>query len=112
MKYALKILKSKTLPTLKNEYLFEIASERFSGTELIRFELETEPTGEAMEKLAFNIARFMRSLKLKGLIKLFATHHSFFSSTTEAKYLVNKHPAFFSDMKNIENSRYFIYVKP
>lgn len=112
MKYALKTMRSKTLPTLKNEFLFEIASERVSGTELIRFELEHEPEGEAMDKLAFAIARFMRSLKLKGLIQLYATHYSFFSSSTEAKYLVNKHPEFFKDRSNIENTRYFIYVKP
>lgn len=112
MKYTKKILRSKTLQTIKNEFLFEIASERFSGTELIRFELENAPEGGAMEKLSLAITRFMRSLKLKGLVQVYATQGSFKINNTEAKYLINKFPEVFSEEGSTESEGYFIYVKP
>jgi len=110
-KYRELFVKSETAPSIKNELLFEIASERVSGSELIRFIIYNNGDDLSFSKRINAINKNLRSFKSRGLIQFFANAESFEKNTTEAKYLINKYPALFENIPKTEDNSFFIYVK-
>ena len=109
MNYKELYVRSETAPSLKNELLFEIVSEKVSGTELIRFIITNKGDDALFSRNVSTFTKILKSFKTKGLIQFFATHDSFLQNGTEAKYLRNKYPSLTEDLST-ENS-FFAYVK-
>ena len=99
MKYSEIKITSKTQSDLKTETLFNIASERASGNELLLFRIDDS---DIATKMFAALIRILKSLKSSGGILLYADSTSFESSSREAEYLINKYPEFFSE----ESSNY------
>ncbi len=110
MKYTEITLKSENNASLINEILFETASARASGTEVVRFNLYSED-GAALEKFSLHIKKNLRKIKQRGIIQFFATASSFSGNSTEAKFLQNKYPELFRELPSEEESLFFFYLK-
>lgn len=104
-------LKSETSAALKSEMLFEIASERVSGTEIIRFNIYNRGNDSVFLRLTTAAKKHVRSFKSRGFIQFFATGESFLSNETEAKFLLNKYPELFKENALESEKGFFLYIK-
>ncbi|MBO5908680.1 MAG: hypothetical protein J6Q67_02725 [Clostridia bacterium] len=104
-------IKSTTSSSLRNELLFEIASQRVGGAELIRFIIINKGDLAAYNRIAREAQKYLRSFKTKGLIQFFATAESFVNNKTESQYLINKYPHLFENIPTTDEGGFFIYVK-
>ena len=111
MKYKEIFVRSETLAQLKNELLFEIASQRASGVELIRFNVYNKGDATLFLKIINWTKKQMRSFKNRGIIQFFATAESFLGNDTESKYLINKYPELFESIPQGEENSFFVYIK-
>ncbi len=90
---------------LDTEIRFLVATERASGTELIRFDIRDGEGSALAVRLAVKILRRMRS---EGAIQVYATRESFLSGDTEASYILNKYyDSFMGELPEHE----YIFVK-
>lgn len=110
MKYTEYIFQNQSLDDLKTEALFEIATERAKGSELIKFML-TEPDESALLKQKNGMKRFMKSLKEKGILQFYAFSEAFDENSTEAMFLRNKYPEIFSEAPAEESGGFFVFVR-
>ncbi len=110
MKYKNYRLTSETGSSVSTELMFEIASARVSGIELIRFELPKNDEKRA-GKLRAAVLRILRMMKGRGQIQFFATEDAFSSSTTEAQFLLNKYPELTEEFSAVDAEAHRIYVK-
>ncbi len=90
------------------EIMFEIASARAEGAELLRFELNLVNDNLATTKQF--IIKKLKDMKQKSRIQFFAAADSFKNGSTEAVFLLNKYPAHFEKNSPGESENY-IYVK-
>ena len=96
---------------LETALMFNIATERVNGTELIAFNL-VMPQDEKNEKKLINVAhRLLKKMKAERKIQFYATEQSFESNTTEAQFLYNKYPEIFENRETAESGCAVIYVK-
>ncbi len=94
---------------LKTEIMFSVASERASGTDVIRFNIKNDD--EKLSSRVFTASvRILKQMKEKRAVQFFATPKSFFAGEREASFLINKYPELFSDFEPKEDE-IFIYVK-
>lgn len=111
MKYKEIELKSETAASLKSEMLFEIASERVSGTEVIRFIIYNKGDAQVYNRLVTAAAKQLRAFKRRGIIQFLADYGSFEKNATEAEFLFNKYPEIFTAPPTETDGRFFVYVK-
>lgn len=90
------------------EMLFEIASARADGAELLRVDLDSRD--ENSTKLMQFLIRKLKAMKQKGQVQFFASADSFEKSSTEAVFLLNKYPTHFEGIST-DKSENYIYVK-
>ncbi len=102
------ILKSESQGDLRTELLFNIASERASGVQLLRFFVNFEDNSQ---KIYSSVMRILRSLKSRGAIQLYACREDFENNTREAEYLINKYSEILGDEDDISVPEYSIYVR-
>lgn len=93
---------------LRTELLFNIASERASGVQLLRLQIDTE---ENRDKMFSCLMRMLRSLKSSGAVQLYANGVSFESGSREAEYLINKYSDIIGDGENISIPQFCAYVR-
>ncbi len=109
MKLSVVNLSGENREQLKTEIMFSVASERASGNEVIRFNVDTDD-----EKLRGRIftasTRILKNMKESGSIQFFATPKSFVMSEREASFLMNKYPEIFENFSPLENEL-FIFVR-
>ena len=82
-------LRSKTRVRIENEVLFEVASARSLGIELLRLDI-SDAEGERFRGY---VEKNLRSLKRNGRIQLFILASALSGDSTEAEYLKNKYPS-------------------
>ena len=83
-------LREKNYTALQTEILFNIASERAIGADLVRFDMPISENKEDVKAYS-SALRIFKSIKKKGIIQLFVDREALESSTTEAEYLLNKY---------------------
>jgi hypothetical protein len=113
MSYKKVEIKGKNVASVTTEMLFEIATAKTEQIDLIRFDFilcddDIEPT--AGKRLVLAVIKKLKEHKRAGKIQFFATPQSFFSSSTEAVFLLNKYPSVLDEIEAGEN-RTYIYVK-
>ena len=110
MKYTEYVFQNQSLNDLKTEALFEIATERAKGSELIKFML-TSSDEVALLKQKNGMMRFMKTLKDKGIVQFYAFSEAFDENSTEAMFLSNKYPEVFSKVPTEESGGFFVFVR-
>ena len=93
---------------IKTEIMFTVATERASGTELIRFNLPPYEDEQTEKRLNSSILRILRAMKERGAIQFFANPENFENSGMESRFLLNKYPEVF---ENTNLGVRFIFVK-
>ena len=98
--------------SIDTELMYEIATARADGVELLRIFISSDPTDErrAPHKISANLIRRLKILKESGLIQLYADKRDFSVMSTQAHFLINKYPQLFDVMPSDEGNEYF-YVK-
>ena len=98
------------IDTLLTEIMFEIASCRADGYEVVclnlHFLCEDAPSTATKSKDA--VTKGLKGMKQKGLIQFFASNKSFANGATEASFLINKYPELLNDIENHDCEDYFI----
>ena len=87
---------------LDTEIRFNIATERASREELIRFDINS-----CDDTVVRHVTKILRRMKSEGAVQVVAPRDSFISEDTEASYINNKYGASLGDIPDFE----FIYVK-
>ena len=111
MKYKVIELKNYVPAAAKTEIMFEIASERASGTELVRFNIKRIDDERAYRRAVSAFLRLIKQMKERGAVQFFATPESFSELSTEARFLLNKYPDLFADIPTEDESGTFVYVR-
>ena len=104
-------IRSLTPGELRNELLFEIASERVAKTELIRFNIMNKADPIAFNKTVKTAIKYLKSFKAKGIVQFLATPESFLNGKTESQFLINKYPHLVENVPTEDENLFFIYVK-
>ena len=113
MSYKIIELKGRNTQTSYTELLFEIASAKAGGIKLIRFNIKAavnEAEAKDVKKMISSLIKTLKQMKSKGQIQLFATPTSFEKTTTEAVFILNKHPYVISEIKPDESLEFFFYI--
>ena len=107
-------LRSASADAVATEIMYEIASCRADGVELIRFNISYGINLEAMnevKKILSSATRLLKNMKQKGSIQFIATSDSFESGSTESSFLYNKYPELFEGSAVLDAGDNYIFVK-
>ena len=111
MKYITHSVNTGETVSLETEIMFDIASDRISGAELVSFGI-TKPEDEKIAKKIISTAlKLLKKLKGEKKIQFYATDDSFISNSTEAQYLYNKYPSEMDARAESSSTVEYIYVK-
>ena len=97
--------------SLETEIMFNIASERAAGAELIMFEFLKSGDEKNDKKLSGTAVRLLKKMKSERKIQFYADEDSFRRSSTEAEFLYNKYPMLFEIREESDSTRDIFYVK-
>lgn len=89
-------LKAETLPLLKTEILYLIASSRASDMEIIRFDVEADSS----DRIISYAIKILKSLKKQGKVGVFISAQDIIGESKEAEYLKNKYPELLAYAEN------------
>ena len=106
-------IKSIDFSSLETEIMYEIATAKVDGAELLRLNLPLSRVEESelpIKKYLQRASKILKELKQKGKIQFLATSHEFKYSLTEAVFLINKYPELFISQDSAEDESY-IYIK-
>ena len=95
---------------IATEIMFEIASAKVDGVELLCFQINNKED-LLLEKYRSTILRNLKKMKSDGAIQLFATSESFKTQKTEAYFLQNKYPTIFNSISDYSEIESKIYIK-
>ena len=106
-------LRSVTPDGAVTEIMYEIATCRADGVELIRFNISLSNSFDNMEvrKILPNVIRTLKNMKQKRSIQFIATPESFENKSTESRFLSNKYPHLFESIPVVKEDESFIFVK-
>ena len=95
---------------INTEILYEIASARADGAELVRVNIHnSESFVLPFNKRFSSLVRTLKNIKATGRIQFYATKDGFKTHNTEAVFLQNKYPQLLEiSLKEEDN---FIYIK-
>lgn len=96
---------------IKTEIMFEVVSERVSGTELLKINIRKADDERTYLRAVATVHRMLKQMKQRGAIQFFATPKSFSENSTEAKYLLNKYPEMLSNPQDESEAETFVYVR-
>ncbi len=97
--------------TVETEIIFELASARADGVELLRFDVAKLEDDKAYNKLMRSIKKILRVLKERSMVQFFAMPDNFINSGTESKFLINKYPDVFEEMLTDGDDGMYFYLK-
>ena len=103
------IPEGKSTEALVTELRYTVATTRAEGGELLMISIPETGDGQAKKTRAL-ATRILKTMKKEGLIQFYATKESFDSSSTEAKFLLNKYSHVFSESHNPISAN-ILYVK-
>ena len=96
---------------LTTELMFEVATARADGAELLRFDAKI-PENEAQRKKKLStILKLLKNMKATGKIQFFAMPESFAAGGTEAIFLINKYPELFESKPQVADGFIYFYIK-
>ena len=95
---------------IKTEIMYEIASARVGGTELLRVNVCCDDAARC-NKATGALHRILRAMKSKGQIQFFATDSSFEQLSMEAEYLLNKYPFLHDREESQGGAQDFTYIR-
>lgn len=111
MKYINLTLKSKTVVNAATEIMFEVASRRTDGVELLRYDVFRNEDERGFEKLTAGIVRILKNMKSRGSIQFFAASENFKRGGMESQFLINKYPELFVENPEDNENSTFFYIK-
>lgn len=102
-------LKSHLPEQISTEIMYEIASARADNAELVRINILCDDS-TAIEKIKLFswVLKILKQMKSNSKIQFFATEDSFKLSKTEAIFLQNKYPDYFTE-NSVKGD--FFYIK-
>lgn len=97
---------------ISTELKFHLASSRFDGAQLMKFVYSTNDTDREATKMRNIVIKVLRSLRAKKIIQFFVMPESFDEGSTEAAFLLNKFPDYFSKQvsQNSEEGCFYIML--
>ena len=104
-------LKSNLPEQAHTEIMYEIATARAEGAELIRINVSQENMNILPEKRLSAVIRLLKGMKQEGRIQFYATKESFEKSFTEAIFLQNKYPDVFLKAYAGNSEDLYVYIK-
>ena len=111
MLYKQIVLKGKTPIEAETEIMFEVASGRADGIELLRFDATSSDDEREYTRLVRGIIRILRGMKEHSMIQFFAFPDNFRRSGTESKFLINKYPSLFEALPEEKEGCMYFYIK-
>ena len=110
MSYKCIQLRGTDTSAIKTEIMYEIASARVGGTELLRVSVRCEDESRRAKAVSA-LRKILKGMKQSGGIQFFANEASFEQRSMEAEFLLNKYP-FLSDRETADSTvEDFIYIK-
>lgn len=95
----------------ETEILFEVASRRAGGAELLRIDIARSDDGKADARLMRTVVRVLKGMKARLLIQFFAFPENFETMGMESRFLINKYPGLFEAKPEILDYLSFVYIK-
>lgn len=111
MNYKILELRSKAPDALATEIMYEVATARVAGAQLLRMNIAKGEDDKLNRRLASAVKRTLKAMKEQGRIQFYALPDNFRIFATEAKFLVNKFPDVFEQMPEETEEVTFAYVK-
>ena len=112
MNYKEFTLRAELPEQISTEILFEIASARADGIELLCINIFNEDKEYTLpKKQQGTVIKLLKNLKGEGRIQLFATSNSFNEHKTEAYFLQNKYPEIFNSSSTDFLDESKVYIK-
>ena len=103
-------LLNETFAGIETEILFQVASERASGVQLLKLNIEKGSDDKRYLRRLSGAVRALKKMKARDAIQFFATPESFEASTQEAQFLINKYPHVFDEVPSLSDYG-FLYIK-
>ena len=104
-------LLSDSVPKVATEIMFEVATARADGTELVRFNILPREDDRLAQRLAREAQRVLKGMKGRGAIQFFATPASIESVSTEYEFIMNKYSEIIEDVGASVDGGSYVYVK-
>lgn len=104
-------LRSRVPAEAQTEILFEVASRRVGGAELLRIDITKSDDDKADARLLKTVLKVLKGMKTQKHIQFFAFPENFELSGTESRFLTNKYPELFDAMPKALDLLSFVYVK-
>ena len=86
------VLKNTSPDSIATDVMFNIASERACGAEILKLFISAEIDAAKRDKMFSAVQKLLRGMKKQGRIQFFACLDDFTEATTEAQFLKNKYP--------------------
>ena len=96
---------------IETEILFEIASRRAGGAELLRIDIAGSDDEKADFRLVRAVLGLLKNMKMRSSIQFFAFPDNFESMQTEARFLINKYPELFEQSPELGDHVSYVYIK-
>ena len=106
MEYKEIYLVSQDIASAMNEIKFEIATARAEGSELVIIRYSSD---NGLLRFPSKVSYWLRRMKQKRAIQLYATTDNFARAGTESVYLKNKYPMLFGE--DLPTDERVIYIK-
>lgn len=113
MKYREIEVRATSREGISTELMYEIATCRADGSELIKFifRKSNEQESDLTRRNVASAIKLFKLMKQKGQVQFIATSSSFDNSETEAVFLLNKYPDIFENAPKESEGEVFIFVK-
>ena len=110
MSYKCIQLRGQDASSIKTEIMYEIATARVGGAELLRVNV-CHDDDAYRAKLMSALHKILKAMKGDGKIQLFATEASFEQHSMEAEFLLNKYPDLQDEDEQMDGACDYVYVK-
>ncbi len=93
------------------EIMFEVASARADGVQLLRFDIAEREDPRIARRISRVARRVLKDMKTRGAIQFFAFPESIENKTTEYEFIVNKYPSLLPGDAACNACGGYVYVK-
>ncbi len=104
-------LKNKTVVNAATEIMFEVATKRAEGAQLIRLDVVRTESEREFDRLIAGIGRVLKNMRTKRQIQFFVTPESFAEQTTETQFLLNKYSDYLEEGREPAEGTTYFYIK-
>jgi len=104
-------LRGRTPAEVETEILFEVASRRVGGAELLRINIVRSDDDKLDARLMRFVTKVLKGMKARSLIQFFAFPENFETMGMESRFLINKYPGLVEAKPEILDYLSFVYIK-